>query len=847
MTQNNNTETGTEAATSSTNNNIQKNSLSALRAFLESHKVEKGEDFTHTSLGPPLMGSFYINQKESKQFLRLYKAAHTDGHNLHITERHKAMSPVLIDFDFRQESSERLYTNEQIVTIACQLCAIVSEYVHEEEQHVFILEKPAPRPATQGVYKDGVHIVIPNVITTPQIQHAIRTIFIQDHAHMIDDIKGLTNNIEDVYDKCVIDKNGWFMYGSKKQDEEHGWEVSYEFIYKKHRVTPKETPEKDLIELLSIRTNVIEESRLTPKGRAILKELPKRPIHHADTRSDVASVLSTTTLYTDEGDLARRLVDILNEKRADSYSTWIEVGWCLYNIDDSEIMLDKWIEFSQKSSKFKYGECETKWASMYKGGLGMGTLVMWAKEDDITRATSILSEMRYGVSHEHVNIDMILESTHLHKYEVIKKIFESSICKIMTPACYIEQNHDNHEMYIKTKSDLQNNYENLFCKKGFPTGEHGMQWKKCRFLDHWLKDAKIRTYKLIDFLPPPMVCPDRTLNLWKPFDIDTVDVESSGNVKPFIDHMSILVSHEQKALDFFIKFIAQIVQYPGVLTGICIILKSRQGAGKNMFIMILERIFGKRYVFSTPNPENDIFGRFATNRKYKLLINMDETSGKDTFKFYDRLKNMITSDTFVYEEKGKDAIPMKNCNRFICTTNNDLPVKIEGDDRRFVVFECSNEKVGDKVYFDSLMKYMDDPCNLKAVIKYLRGIDLSNVNWIQDRPITQAYLKMRYGCSCFILRYFDSIVEEGRGEFRKIQASALYGHFTDWMIQYGYTSQFNGVTFGNRLIEYIEESDGAIRKVKERTANYYYLYMEPLKKYLFKKGVVSTSKFVEDK
>jgi P4 family phage/plasmid primase-like protien len=75
-----------------------------------------------------------------------------------------------------------------------------------------------------------------------------------------------------------------------------------------------------------------------------------------------------------------KVASVLSEERANNYSDWIRVGWCLRNIDFR--LLPCWIEFSKKSPKFQEGECEKYWNYMRDDGLGIGTLYMWAKQDN---------------------------------------------------------------------------------------------------------------------------------------------------------------------------------------------------------------------------------------------------------------------------------------------------------------------------------------------------------------------------------------------------------------------------------------------------------------------------------
>lgn len=83
-----------------------------------------------------------------------------------------------------------------------------------------------------------------------------------------------------------------------------------------------------------------------------------------------------------EQQLAVRYTRYLSKKRADSLNEWMQVGKCLHNIADS--LLDVWIEFSKRSTKFKEGECEDLWHTFGSKSdlglnidLGLGTLYRW--------------------------------------------------------------------------------------------------------------------------------------------------------------------------------------------------------------------------------------------------------------------------------------------------------------------------------------------------------------------------------------------------------------------------------------------------------------------------------------
>jgi P4 family phage/plasmid primase-like protien len=82
----------------------------------------------------------------------------------------------------------------------------------------------------------------------------------------------------------------------------------------------------------------------------------------------------------------KTLVNMLSEERY-NYQDWLNVGMCLHNISDN--YLDIWNSWSKKDkTKYKPNECKDKWHTFSgtistNNGLNIGSLLMWAKEDNI--------------------------------------------------------------------------------------------------------------------------------------------------------------------------------------------------------------------------------------------------------------------------------------------------------------------------------------------------------------------------------------------------------------------------------------------------------------------------------
>lgn len=350
----------------------------AFEKFLKAFEVYNDSECTHTCLAH--RKKYYINVADQDEFFQLYSAAVDKGTNLSLTEKHRDIGPILIDFDFRQNTSTRLYTQDHVQQIISLVMGWLDQHLYlESHTEVFVLEKP-PRPY-RSAFKDGIHIIIPSVVTEPHYQYQMRTDII-GHIEKILSGCGFQNNIQDIYDAAAV-RNNWFLYGSKKPDETVPWEVTH--LYTWWSTTDEDPPiiEKpcnytinELIELFSIR-NKFEKN---VEQITLVKPAPAPPPAPTPSTSEAAP----TDIYVES------LVKILDPRRADNYNDWIALGFCLHNIS-SESNLSIWIDFSKQSPKYKPGECERLWHSMKSDGLKLGTLCFWAKSDNPFEYQTIVS------------------------------------------------------------------------------------------------------------------------------------------------------------------------------------------------------------------------------------------------------------------------------------------------------------------------------------------------------------------------------------------------------------------------------------------------------------------------
>jgi P4 family phage/plasmid primase-like protien len=321
--------------------------------------------------------------------MEIYGKAVLNNEDLYVTEKHRDISPILIDIDLRFEKSKteeqpkRMYNELFIKSLVDVYLNKIKEYLEIPKlTRFYVMEKPKPL-IDKGLVKDGIHIVIPDIVTKPSIQHLIRKEILSELEPIMNSI-GVKNSVESVVDEAVIAKNNWQMYGSKKPQCEP-YKVTCIYCYDKCTNEMKCEDSMDytkFVDILSIRNKYDSTPTKIEKLQVIreYEEKEAKPLRSMKMNPALQVNQNNKKNICDNLELVGKLVEILSEKRADGFDDWIRVGWCLRNIDHR--LLSKWVDFSKRSKKFQDGECEKLWPYMKDDGLGIGTLHMWAKQDN---------------------------------------------------------------------------------------------------------------------------------------------------------------------------------------------------------------------------------------------------------------------------------------------------------------------------------------------------------------------------------------------------------------------------------------------------------------------------------
>lgn len=389
-------------------------------------------------------------------------------------------------------------------------------------------------------------------------------------------------------------------------------------------------------------------------------------------------------------------------------------------------------------------------------------------------------------------------------YEVMKTQFELQHCKIINCNMFIKK--DNDKIITMTRSHLTTAYEHLkYEKPKIDKDGNVVGIIKVSFIHDWLDDDKMRVFEDIGVYPKSNLCPSNIFNMWIPFEMEkyTDEYTKHNDALEFIlNHIDILCNHETQVTNFFIYWLAQMIQYPEKKeNSIMITLIGEQGCGKNTIVFLTKKIIGEKKFFECEDPSRDIWGSFNSKMKDCFLVNLDELSKKDVVEYIGKVKNLITSSTININQKGVDAFTIPSFHRFLLTTNTKDPLPTEKGDRRNMIIRCSDEKKGDFDYFNQFYEYCNDIDVLRTFYDYLKTYNIDpKFNMGANIPETEYHANLKEGNRDAVDLWLEDFTRynENQEEVELLGQDA-YGLFNCWKAENGIKYDINAVKLGMKI------------------------------------------------
>jgi len=331
--------------------------------------------------------------------------------------------------------------------------------------------------------------------------------------------------------------------------------------------------------------------------------------------------------------------------------------------------------------------------------------------------------------------------------------------KIKNISCFLRvyKNEDgsfNKFVYLK-EGDLRTAY-NHEC---YTTTDENGKTKKIKMIAKWLDDPTMACKDDIDNYPPPLVCPANVFNIWSPFPFESegfahmpyVSEDQMGPdgqpliiyppdfdleaVELWLAHLRIMCNNDDEVGTYLTNWIAHSIQHPAVKPECAITMTSEEGSGKNIIINGLADLYGHSKKLETSSPETCIWGAHnapMANAYFVVLSEVDKRNAKGAD---GKIKALITDRTAMINPKGKDQFAVKSFHRIFLITNSADPTKTSKKDRRNLIIRCSDEKIGDRDYFNNLTAALARPHAMRSIFWLFKVRDLAGWNF-RDIPRT---------------------------------------------------------------------------------------------------------------
>jgi putative DNA primase/helicase len=263
-----------------------------------------------------------------------------------------------------------------------------------------------------------------------------------------------------------------------------------------------------------------------------------------------------------------------------------------------------------------------------------------------------------------------------------------------------------------------------------------------------------------------------------------------------------------------IEWMAHLVQKPLENSKTCVVLAGGKGCGKDTLgDFIGGWILGRSYYHNYTNT-TQFWDPYDEARFGKIFVKLEEAQGEKNIQNEAAFKARITSEDMTVNPKGRKAMTMPNYARYFLTTNEASPVKLDDNERRFVVIPCSPELIGKMDYWRALRATLFNPAGAYSVATWLteqtigifpRMLPKSELH--KEIIETERTTEERFA------------MESGPWAKEEMTATELFQEYRSWCLEHGHTPTVNSRWFGRNLSQVA--MDG---KVKKRMLDGKHLY-----------------------
>jgi hypothetical protein len=271
----------------------------------------------------------------------------------------------------------------------------------------------------------------------------------------------------------------------------------------------------------------------------------------------------------------------------------------------------------------------------------------------------------------------------------------------------------------------------------------------CVVIKDFLHSPNTTVYRNLAF--SPLVVATDTLNLWH--GMTTLPKQGTWTVlRQYMEH--VLCSSDKDAYQYFIHYLAHMLQKPEEKPGVMIVMLGGQGIGKGTLETILRKIFAATTLMVSD--VDSVVGRFNSCLERAYIVFMDEALFKGDRKSSDRLKNFVTAKHIQIEVKHQPERSIESFHRFFAASNSQHFANTDYDDRRMFYLKVSEQYKGNHVYWKALYKAIQAG-EVEAMVHDLLALDLTDFV-PGNRPASKELLSQKiHSLPAFPRFWFDAL------------------------------------------------------------------------------------------
>lgn len=303
------------------------------------------------------------------------------------------------------------------------------------------------------------------------------------------------------------------------------------------------------------------------------------------------------------------------------------------------------------------------------------------------------------------------------------------------------------------------------------------------------------------------------------YDYKELDDYNEDVISAYLNHIRENIANGNEELyNYILNWISYILQKPGGKTGSCLVITGGQGTGKNTFTNVICNLL-KRYSVSNLTNIGDLVGKYNIAIENNKLVVCNEMSSADSniYMNADLLKTVITEDEIAVENKYVPRHYVQNVVNLIILSNHFDPVKVEHDDRRYVVCDTNELHKNDREYFGAIINTFTEEFYQNLFTYFMkRNLDGVDLMKFPETEIKQALMEADKSS-------YELFIQDFIKDFKKgFKTEKAYTYYKMWACNNGFASKKKCIAvsvFGKNIANFVVGKQ--VREEGVRVRRYY--------------------------